>query len=341
MDTCERWLRHLCRSFLNVLKQMLYGWLFTLPRLLRLLLQLLTRRCRRHKWKRGQSPIPCMKIPSKFYKRPDPLIYSQKYLKSLGLAVTYNNPDIEILENGFPVNSHSLKPDTTYQVRARVWNNSTEAPAVGLPVKLSYRTFGIGQQNKPIGETKVNLPVKGAPGHPAFATVNWTTPAAAGHYCLLVNLVWPDDANPKNNEGQENTDVKKLNSPHARFQFPLRNDTRRHGVFRLLADAYVPPAPPSCKNQLPADTPEMGKDERDRKMREAAKIHSPANYPVPPGWLVRISPEQVALAPDAEQQITVDVTAPEEHFEGRQTFNVSAFDDRGRLVGGVTLTAEG
>ena len=135
--------------------------------------------------------------------------------------------------------------------------------------------------------------------------------------------------------------MKKLNSPHARFEFPLRNDTGRHGVFRLRADAYVPPAPPPCKQQPPADTPEMGEEERRRKLREARQMHNPANYPVPPGWLVRVSPEQVALAPEAEQLITVDVTAPEDHFTGRRTFNVYATDDRGRLVGGVTLTAEG
>ncbi|HEX7175682.1 MAG TPA: hypothetical protein VF240_10520 [Pyrinomonadaceae bacterium] len=341
MNKCERQWRYICRTLLNVLKFLLYGWVFAWPRFLRLLCQLWLRRCNRRKWRRGQSPIRCMRIPAKVYKRPDPLIYSQKYLKSLGLGVTYNNPDIELFENGLSVNSHALKPDTTYEVRARIWNGSTDAPAVHMPVKFSYLNFGIGQKHVAIGETKVTVPVKGAFGHPATAVVNWKTPAAPGHYCMLVNLIWGDDANPKNNEGQENTDVKKLNSPRATFEFPLRNDTDRAGVFRLAADNYKPPPPPPCKDQPPAKTPEMTQDERNEKLREAIERHGANNFLVPPGWSVEIRPQEVALLPDAEQLITVVVTAPEDDFRGQETFNVHAFDDRNRLVGGVTLTVEG
>jgi hypothetical protein len=37
--------------------------------------------------------------------------------------------------------------------------------------------------------------------------------------------------------------------------------------------------------------------------------------------------------------VTVDITAPE-GFAGSQSFNVNAFDEHDRLVGGVTLTVE-
>ncbi|MBV8895300.1 MAG: hypothetical protein JO051_02230, partial [Acidobacteriaceae bacterium] len=33
----------------------------------------------------------CQPIPKHIYRRPDPLIYSQQYLMSQGLAVTWNN----------------------------------------------------------------------------------------------------------------------------------------------------------------------------------------------------------------------------------------------------------
>jgi hypothetical protein len=339
---CEKKLLFVLRRLLKAIQLVLYGWLFRLPLILKQLLELLMRRCcKRRKWHRGQSPVRCLNIPSDIFKRPDPTIYCQKYLKSLGLAVTYNNPDITLYENGFPVNSHALKPNTTYDVQARIWNNSTEAPAVHMPVRYSYYNFGIGQKYNPIGQTHVNLPVKGAIGHPTIAHMQWTTPATAGHYCLFVELIWGDDANPKNNLGQENTDVKKLNSPHAQFKFPLRNDTGRPGLFRLTADNYKPPPPPPCKQQPPAKTPEMTDEECADKLREAVSRHGASQFPVPPGWRVEIRPEHVLLAPEQEQEITVDVTAPDDNFQGQETFNVNAFDEQNRLVGGVTLMVEG
>ena len=51
-----------------------------------------------------------------------------------GLAVTWNNPDIQLYENGVAVSSSSLKPNADYVIDATIYNNSTEAPAVGLPV---------------------------------------------------------------------------------------------------------------------------------------------------------------------------------------------------------------
>ena len=100
-----------------------------------------------------------------------------------------------------------------------------DAPAVNLLVRFSYLSFGAGTIRNFIGETFVDVPVKGATGLPAAAKHVWTTPAVPGHYCIQVELVWPDDANPDNNLGQENVNVQKLNSPNATFEFALRNDS--------------------------------------------------------------------------------------------------------------------
>jgi hypothetical protein len=35
----------------------------------------------------------CQHVPAHIYKRPDPMIYSQQYLISKGLAVTWDNPE--------------------------------------------------------------------------------------------------------------------------------------------------------------------------------------------------------------------------------------------------------
>ena len=150
------------------------------------------------------------------------------------------------------VASHELQPNHVYRIHARIYNGSLEAPAVGLPVFFSYLTFGIGIVPTLIGVTAINLPVKGAMGHPQEAFHDWRTPPAAGHYCIQVGLFWADDIEPGNNIGQENVDVKKLTSP-ATFQFALRNDAPVTRRFRLEIDAYTPPALPPCPEQRVAE----------------------------------------------------------------------------------------
>src|SRR6476620_11603867 len=50
----------------------------------------------------------CQRIPADVYRRPDPMIYSQPYLTSLGLAVTWDNPDIHLEQNGVAIPSSDL-----------------------------------------------------------------------------------------------------------------------------------------------------------------------------------------------------------------------------------------
>jgi hypothetical protein len=279
----------------------------------------------------------CQLIPPHIYNRPDPMIYSQRYLLSEGLAVTWENPDVQIEQSGTVVDPASLAPGTTYDVIARIWNGSVDAPAVGLPVRFSYLSFGVGTEQHPIGVTTVNLGAKGAPGCPAFAQQSWTTPPTPGHYCLLIELVWSDDANPANNIGQSNTDVKALNSPHAEFEFEATNlDQRRHEYsFRL--DTYALPSLAPCDRQPPARTPVPGAEEIKARMDLVRRQNAPSAFPIPPGWTVTVNPEQLELAPGETAEVTVDVTAPD-GFVGRQPFNVNTFDDQGNLIGGVTLT---
>ena len=264
----------------------------------------------------------CVWIDHPAFVRPDPLIYSQQYLTAQGLAVTWDNPDITILRGGVPVSSASLDPATTYEVRARIWNRSTEAPVVDMPVHLSFLDFGVGAHSNPVGTVKIDIGVLGSVDQPAFASWLWTTPATPGHYCLQVLLDPADDLNPADNLGQENTDVVAAHSP-AEFKFMLRNDTRQTHRYRFELDAYEMPSLPPC-----------GEVVRDRERR--LKPHRRGTHPVPPGFEVQISPSSPTLNPDESAVITVTIDPPA-GFLGSQPVNVNVFHENG-FAGGVTLT---
>jgi len=286
----------------------------------------------------------CQRIPADVYRRPDPMIYSQPYLMSQGLAVTWDNPDIHLEQNGVTVPSSDLLADTEYDVVARIWNGSNSAPAVNLPIRFSYLSFGIGTVRHRLNdsgpdEAKIDLPVNGAPGHPAFARIKWHTPPVAGHYCLQAEAIWSDDANPANNLGQENTNVKALNSPHAAFTFPVRNDSLWGQTLRLELDAYSIPAQRRCDPDQPAETPALSEREIAAHRHDALARHDRQAFPVPEGWRVALEPRELQLRPGDERMVNVDITAPD-GFLGRQALNVNAFDGA-RLMGGVTLYVDG
>ncbi|HYE15408.1 MAG TPA: hypothetical protein VD968_13275 [Pyrinomonadaceae bacterium] len=315
------------RGLAFILRTLLYGWLLALIELIKKIL----RRCRAGKRRGGESErdrrssrVPCVPIDEPAFVRPDPLIYAQFYLMKLGLAVTWDNPDIQLRLNGAPVSSSLLKPATTYEIVARVWNNSFTAPVAAMPVHFSYLDFGAGTVSVPIGSTKIDLGVKGGPDHPAFAAVPWTTPAEPGHYCIQVLLDPPDDINSFNNLGQENTNVGEAHSP-AVFTFKLRNDTARERRYRFEVDSYhlVPSGP--CRER-------WGEEER----RARLQLHARGKHPVPAGWGVSITPDAPVLAPGDEITVTASFEPPN-GFAGAQDFNVNALHDDG-LAGGVTLT---
>lgn len=337
------------RLFLILVYLLTLRWLTDLIALIRENLEVRRRGKHLRDVRRGRplrcSPR-CAVIRPEVYKRPDPLIYSQHYLMEQGLAVTWNNPDIQLFENGASVSSSSLKADTDYEIIATVYNNSTDAPAVGLPVEFVFQSFGVGAVLTPIGMTSINLPVKGAPQHPALAKIVWHTPAAPGHYCLKVRLLWADDANPKNNFGQENTNVGIASSP-AVFHFPARNDDTIRKAIHMTADAYTIPAQIDCREK-----PEKKDSDRRHPTHRRQNVFVPTTeeaadwtlarvrhgveaFPIPVGWSVDISPSQFVLATGQIQDVTVTITPPND-FRGERSFNINAMHGTG-LLGGVTL----
>lgn len=339
------YLRSLLRALVAALVYLFtLGWLRQLFELIRDLFRTLRRSKGLEDDRRGRDPRcspQCATVPPDVYKRPDPLIYSQEFLLEQGLGVTWDNPDIQLFEGGTPVPSHALEADTEYEVRATVWNGSTAAPAVGMRVDFTYHDFGIGPVPVAIGSDVITLPVKGAPGHPATARTTWRTPATPGHYCMKVKLNWADDSNPRNNLGQENTDVGVASSP-ATFRFPVRNAAEIRRTLRLVADSYEIPPPRRCD-----DKPGRGRDKPvmthvpprgaapPAAVERARARHARENHPVPPGWTVAIEPSALDLDAGEQRDVTVTVTPPDD-FTGEQTVNVNALHGTD-LVGGVTL----
>jgi len=280
----------------------------------------------------------CVKISDLAFKRPDPMIYAQYWLMSQGLAVTWDNPDIELRLGGVKVSAHDLKPDTEYEIIARIWNGSTEAPVVELPVTFAFLSFGAGTIPHFIGQTSVNLGVKGGSNHPAAATMLWRTPQSPGHYCIQVLLTWIDDANPNNNLGQTNTDVVTAHSP-ALSTFLLRNRDTERRMFHFEADAYVIPELPACQTiPEPRRTP-ASLMTAPGTVAVIPAAHDRRTQSLPAGWRVEFNPATPVLAPEEEVSIKITITPPAS-FSGSQTINLHAFTTLG-LVGGVTLIVEG
>lgn len=298
----------------------------------------------RGEWPQSRRNPCCLQLPD-VYVRPDPLIYAQYYLMSQGLAVTWDNPDIVLFDNGVAVSSQSLKPDHLYEVRVRVWNGSYSAPAVGVEVTLSYLTFGIATTSTAVGTTSINLGAKGSAQHPAFAIFHWRTPAERGHYCLQAQLYWHDDANPDNNLGQENVMVGELASP-AHFVFTVRNDASVERRFVFDADTYQLTPPPPCddayRRRFGDGTQFATRIAESRARWEWARgAMSYGSFPVPDDWSVAM-PAELSLGAGEQHAIEVTIEPRDPDFRGSAAFNIHGFvlgpDDTRRLVGGVTLT---
>jgi hypothetical protein len=252
------------------------------------------------------------------YVRPDPLIYSQDKLMSLGLAVTWDNPDIRLFKSGVAVDSSSIEAGTTYDVQVRVWNNSVDCPVVNMPVHLVYANAGVGVPGLAIGTAMVDVGVKGSATQPGFCTIPWTTPAQPGHYCLRAKLDPVSDVDFTNNVGQENTQVGAAHSP-ASFTFELRNGDRIRHVYRFVADAYE-------LRRRPCG---------DEDVSDPRRAHAFGSHPVPAGWNIAIAPDAPMLAPGEGAEIAVSVDPPAA-WTGRQTINVNAFHELG-FAGGMTF----
>jgi len=293
----------------------------------------------------SQAGGDCCLHLDQVYRRPDPLLYSQPYLMAMGLSVTWDNPDIQLFEPGpgsrglgAPVSSEALQPDHLYRVQVQVWNGSYDAPAVGLPVTVTYLDFGIGTANNPVGVDVVDLGVKGSSACPASAVVDWRTPAVAGHYCLQARLDWADDANPSNNLGQENTNVLVAHSPaHTSFTIVNQAAVERRFVFEV--DGYRLPALEACAERSGRMVTRL--QESTARWEEARARQGLGNAPLPADWSVTL-PDEIVLVAGGTQQVDVAIEPP--LGSSRTPVNVHVFalrPDGGRdLAGGVTLYVE-
>lgn len=293
-------------------------------------------------WHRPRKPDRtgcCIDLPPDVLKRADPLIYSQYYMMKQGLAVSWDNPDIEIFD-GTVLVTGPLKPKHRYRVRVRVWNGSYDAPAVGVGVELSYLSFGAQTISHPIATGSVALGAKGTIDHPAFTELEWETPDTGGHYCLQARLVWFDDANPDNNLGQKNVNVAEVQSP-AHFSFVVRNGASVPARFFLEADAYSLPELPVCREETRRPVTRL--QESKARWEQARKDHGYGQFPVPENWTVTMTPQAFGLDPRQEQTVQVDIEPKDPSFRGAKTFNIHVFrlyeGHERRLAGGVTLTA--
>jgi hypothetical protein len=102
-------------------------------------------------------------------------------------------------------------------------------------------------ESQPIGTTFVNVGVKGTAACPSLAQHKWVTPAVSGNYCIQVFLDCPDDANPGNNLGQTNTDVRRRRSAARRRHRCHRQMGVRRKPLRLRRGAR-------SQRQMPAQS---------------------------------------------------------------------------------------
>ena len=344
-------------SFLNGLKKFLSALIDFLKLLLTIFSKLLPflrglwRAILRgfHKPDRGGC---CLNLPPKVHVRADPMLYSQSWLMSQGLAVTWDNPDIQLYDMmGNPVQPFALNPDQDYQVVVRIWNNSYGGPAPSVGVNLSFIHIGFGNTQFPIGTGSADLGVKGSPHCPAFTQFIWHTPAVPGHYCLLALLIWPDDANPNNNLGQKNTLVGVTHSP-AEFVFTITNDGTVRQRFELEADMYAIPKLPDCSDAPPPPRGRIAAANTagryaESQARWAAALRTQAYglFPVTGAWKVTTTPQDFELAPNNSQDVNVSIEFTTGKFIGTQPFNIHGFatppNGPRKLAGGVTLYVEG
>jgi hypothetical protein len=196
-------------------------------------------------------------FPEPVMRRPDPCIYSQTYLASQGVPVTWNNPDIWMAKAATPnviePDSYHLEADTDYIVSVQAHNASTDL-ALGVKVRLLYRPWSFNSPDllpaavNANGQEVVRF-VNIAGMGSAIAQFTWHTPPVPPgeerHYCLQAHLSHPLDTNLENNVGQENTNVHSANPGHVtagelvRVDVPLFNPAGEDAQVAFRADAYA------------------------------------------------------------------------------------------------------
>jgi hypothetical protein len=283
-----------------------------------------------HKRKGGD---PCVYLPEKVSNRPDPCIYAQFFLMQLGHPVTWDNPDVSIFLNGVEQYTYDLKVDTEYDVWIKVHNSSKDKPAIGTNVDVRWIEFGAGGQIRhAIANLNTDVGVWPAT---SIVQTKWRTPATPGHYCIEVQLTHPNDANPANNLGWNNTQV-----------FAAASEVRKSvRIFNRWVNG--PPKAPRSRQALKADS---SGESRTWNLVEITfdsyQFHDEYGRDVdpgkmfaerPPAWPARVEPHLFHFAPDETyRDVTLIVDAPDGPGQPER-FNVTARQG-GVPLGGVTVT---
>jgi len=281
----------------------------------------------------------CVYFPEDVSNRPDPCIYDQFMLMQLKLPVTWDNPDVAIFKGGVEQFTYDLTVDTEYDVAITVHNNSKEKEALGTHVEVRWIEFGAGA---PVRHFITSL-IADVPVWPGTAVVHtpWRTPASPGHYCIEVELSHPKDANPANNLGWNNTQVKKAAS---QVRSPIRIfnrwvagppiDQRAAARLDAFASAQGPGrAPPWNYVEIEVDSYVFADAYGD-------DAHPDVMFaPRAPAWPVSVEPRLFAFdLGEAYRDVDLIVDAPDGPGHPEQ-FNVTAWQG-GAPLGGVTVTVQ-
>jgi hypothetical protein len=276
---------------------------------------------------------PCVYVPERIINRPDPLIYSQFLLMQLGQPVTWDNPDVAIFLGGVEQNTYDLRVDTIYDVVIKVHNSSREKPAPGTGVEIRWIEFGAGAQIRhAITSLVTDVPVW--PGTVTVATT-WRTPATPGHYCIEVELSHPDDGNPANNRGWNNTQVKKAASE---VSVPIRIFNRWVGGPPLGAGIERRRRRRAAHVQEPGwNIVEIDVDSYRFEDGKGKQVDPGVMFePRPPAWPARVEPHLFHFAPEETfRDVALVVDAPDGGREP-EPFNVNVRQG-GQPTGGVTV----
>lgn len=314
-------------SDLPIIGTLLRGWRGTL----RLLLLLVVRWLARLRRGGDDCDTPrrfrdrdCLTPPVDIRARPDPNIYSQEWLSSRGLAVTWDNPDFRIFDtaSGTEADRLALLPNHDYTIEASIHNNSFMA-ALGTQVAFEVRSFGVGTPplSALVGDV-VDVPAFGV----AIARTAWHTPASGGHNCLRALIYHIDDANPLNNVGQHNTDVAVPQSPERAVRFLVGREGVLGRDLVLRINAYRLPDAVGCPETF-AERASV------RYLRRLQERHDARRFPVPKELGAVLSHDKVRVG---NEPVEVSLTFGAEAALGpRQAVNVEAYDGD-RLVGGIT-----
>jgi hypothetical protein len=270
----------------------------------------------------------CIYIPGRIINRPDPCIYDQFLLMQLGLPVTWDNPDFAIMLGGVKQYTYGLTAGTAYDLAITIHNSSREKPALGTTVKVVWMEFGAGGTvTTLIGTVVTDVPVW--PGT-SVIHVPWTTPGTPGHYCLQAQISHPNDGNPANNLGQNNTQVY---AAHSQVKGQIR-------IFNKFLGAPAITIIGNDRQTRPRNHVEITVDSYVFKDGSGKDLDPMTTFaPREPAWPAQVVPASFDFGPDEPyRDVTLIVDAPNGPGPA-EVFNVTARQD-GTPLGGVTVTVE-